>query len=248
LTRQATTSTQVRHIDPTAWFPAPGSSRCRFPLIVFSHGSNGRPEGYLPLLTHLASEGFVVVGARHEDRRARGDESAERVADVTYLLDHLRAIAPRLAPGLPAELDTTRVGIAGHSYGAFVASHEAASEPRVGAALVMAGPLRPGNATTTRVPVLAMAGGADNLVPPRLVRAYYDRLPAGIPHGYLEIAGADHGAYGNPCAAQRTCGIVESYATSFFLTYLDGLRSAGSLLDARRPRPARVLLKTVRMP
>jgi predicted dienelactone hydrolase len=223
-------------------------SRCRFPVIVFSPGANSRPVGYVPLLTHLASEGFVVVGARHQDLTARGDESVERVADVTYLLDHLRAIAARLAPGLPAELDTARIGIAGHSYGAFVASYEAAAEPRVRAALVMAGPLRPGNVSATRVPVLAMAGGADTSVPANLVRAYYDHLPARLPHGYLQIAGARHGAYGNSCTAERTCGIVESYATSFFLTYLDGLRSAGRLLDPHTPRPARVLLQTVGMP
>jgi len=247
-TRRATTSAQVRHFDPTAWFPALGGSRCRFPLIVFSPGANSRPVGYVPLLTHLASAGFVVVGVLPQDRTARGDESVERVADVTYLLDHLRTIATRLAPGLPAELDAKRVGIAGHSYGAFVASYEAVSEPRVRAALVMAGPLRPGNASSTRVPVLAMAGGADTAVPARLVRAYYDELPASVPHGYLQIAGATHGAYGNHCAAQRTCGIVESYATGFFRTYLDGLRSAGWLLDPSTPRPARLLLQTVLMP
>jgi predicted dienelactone hydrolase len=247
-TRPATTSTQVRHFDPTAWFPAPGGSRCRFPLIVFSPGANSRPVGYVPLLSHLASAGFVVVAVLPQDQTARGDESVERVADVTYLLDHLRAIATRLSPGLPAELDAKRVGIAGHSYGAFVASHEAVSEPRVRAALVMAGPLRPESASSTRVPVLAMAGGADTAVPARLVRTYYDELPASVPHGYLQIAGATHGAYGNHCAAQQTCGIVESYATSFFRTYLDGQRSAGRLLDPSTPRSARVMLQTVRMP
>jgi predicted dienelactone hydrolase len=247
-TRRATTSTQVRHIDPTAWFPARGGSRKRFALIVFSPGANSRPVGYVPLLSHLASEGFVVIGVLPQDRTARGDESVERVADVTYLLDHVRAIARMLSRDLPAELDAARVGIAGHSYGAFVASHEAMTEPRVDAALVMAGPLRPENAGATRVPVLAMAGGADTAVPAGLVRTYYDRLPADVPHGYLQIAGATHGAYGNRCAAQRTCGIVDSYATSFFLTYLDGRRSAGRLLDPTTPHPARVLLQTVRMP
>jgi dienelactone hydrolase len=198
--------------------------------------------GYVPLLRGLAGAGFVVIGVLPQDRTARGDESVERVADATYLLDHVRAIARRLAPDLPAELDATRVGIAGHSYGAFVASHEAVAEPRVDAALVMAGPLRPGNAAATRVPVLAMAGGADRLVPARLVHTYYDELPAAVPHFYVQIAGADHHAYGNGCAAERTCGIVESYATSFFRTYLDGIPSAGRLLDPHTPRSARVLL------
>ena len=248
MTRRATTSSQVRHIDPTAWFPEPGGAGCRYPLIVFSPGSNLRPANYVPLLTHLAAAGFVVVGVQHQDRGALGDEAAERVADVTDVLAHLRAIATRLSPGLPAELDTSRIGIAGHSFGAFVASHEAASDPRIDAALVMAGPLRPDEAPATRVPVLAIAGGADSAVPAREVRAYYDRVPAGVPHGYLQIAGATHAAYGNHCAKQRTCGIVQSYATSFFRRYLDGLRSAGRLLDPRTPRSKRVQLQTVGMP
>lgn len=247
-TRRATTSSQIRHFDPTAWFPAHRGAGCRFPLIVFSPGANSRPVGYTPLLSHLAAQGFVVIGVLPMDQTARGDEAAERVDDVTYLLDHLHAIAKRLAPGLPAELDAKRIGIAGHSFGAFVASQEAISEPRIRAALVMAGPLRPGNAASTRVPVLAMTGSADTAVPSRLVRSYYDSLPASIPHGYLQIAGATHGAYGNHCAARRTCRIVQSYATAFFRRYLDGLRSAGRRLDPRTPRSSRLLLRTVEMP
>jgi len=49
-------------------------------------------------------------------------------------------------------------------------------------------------------------------------------------------------------AAQAARSCTGPYATSFFLTYLDGLRGAGRLLDPSTPRPARVLLQTVRMP
>jgi dienelactone hydrolase len=248
LTRRATTSAELRHIDPTAWFPAPGRPGCRHPLILFSHGANGKPTDDGPLLAHLASQGFVVLAPLHPDRGAQGDEPAERVADVTYLLDHLRAVARRLSPGLAGELDARRVGIAGHSFGAFTASSEAVGEPRIRAALAMAGPLRPGNAGSTRVPVLAMTGSADNLVPSRLVRAYYDRLPASVPHGYLRIAGGNHYAYGTRCTAERTCGIVDAYASSFFLTCLAGERRAGRLLEPHAPRLARARLQTVRMP
>jgi predicted dienelactone hydrolase len=245
LARRATTSSQMRHIDPTAWFPAPRAG-CRFPLILFSHGANGTPAADAPVLEHLASEGFVVLAPLHPDRGAQGDEPAERVADMTYLLDHLGTVARRL--GFGGELDARRVGIAGHSFGAFTASYEAENEPRIRAALVMAGPLRPGGAGRTRVPVLAMTGSADNLVPSRLVRAYYDQLPASIPHGYLQIVGGNHYAYGTRCAAERTCGIVDEYASSFFLTYLAGERRAGRLLGPGAPRPARARLRTVRMP
>ena len=42
--------------------------------------------------------------------------------------------------------------------------------------------------------------------------------------------------------------LVQSYATSFFRRYLDGLRSAGRLLDPRTPGSKRVELQTVGMP
>jgi predicted dienelactone hydrolase len=248
LTRRATTSAQVRHIDPTAWFPAGGRSGCRFAVIVFSHGANGRPQDYQLLVQHLASDGFVVLAPQHPDRGAQGDERTERVADVTYLLDHLSAIAARLAPGLDARLDASRIGIAGHSFGGFVAAYEAVHERRVGAALVMAGGLRSADAARTRVPVLAMAGGTDTLIPAAGVRDYVSRLPASRPHAYLEIAGADHGAYGDHCVAEDTCGIVGAYASALFLTYLDHIRGADALLDPRKPHPDRVRLQTVRMP
>jgi predicted dienelactone hydrolase len=236
LTRRATTSRQLRHIDPSAWFPAHAAAGCRFPLIVFSHGANGSPGQYRPLLARLASAGFVVIAPQHPDRGARGDEAAERVADVRYVLVHAPALARRFSPRLPDELDAGDAGVAGHSFGAFVAADEAVTDPRIRAALVMAGPLQPGPASRTRVPVLTMAGGADRSVPARLVRAYYDRLPAGIPRGYLQIAGAPHGAYGNKCASSGTCAIVDAYATSFFLRYLDGDRAAGRRLDPRIAR------------
>jgi predicted dienelactone hydrolase len=216
-TRRATTSTQIRHYDPMAWYPVGASARCRFPLIVFSPGANSRPIGYAPLLSHLASEGFVVIGVLPMDQTARGDEGTERVQDVRYLLGHLR-----LSPSMLAELDAKRIGIAGHSFGAFVAAEEAVSDPRIRAALVMAGPLRPGNASATRVPVLAMAGAKDTAVPAAQVRAYYDQLPKSVPHSFVLVPNGPHGAYGKNCATYRTCGFVESHATAFFRRYLDG--------------------------
>jgi len=41
---------------------------------------------------------------------------------------------------------------------------------------------------------------------------------------------------------------VQSYATSFFRRYLDGLRSAGRLLDPRSKPSKWVQLQTVGMP
>jgi dienelactone hydrolase len=248
LTRSATTSSQVRHIDPSAWFPARAAAGCRFPLIVFSHGANGSPGQYRPLLAHLASTGFVVIAPRHPDRGARGDEAAERVGDVRYVLRHERTLARRLSARLPGELNAADAGVAGHSFGAFVAADEAAADPRIRAAPVMAGPLQPGPASATRAPVLTRAGGADRSVAPRLVRDYYDRLPAGLPRGYLQIAGAPHGAYGDKCARYGTCAIVDAYATAFFLRYLAGDRAAGRRLDPHVPRSSRVFLTTAKMP
>jgi predicted dienelactone hydrolase len=246
-------SGRSRSIDPTAWFPTAtrsgGPVTCRSALILFSHGANGRATDYSRLLTHLAGEGFVVLAPHHPDRQQGGPgEASDRTDDMEYLLDHLGAIADRLAPGLAARIDTGRIGVAGHSFGGFTSADMAATDPRVRAALVMAGGERGPAAASIRVPVLAMAGGADHLIPVALVRAFVSRLAATTPHGLLVIGGAGHGAYGDGCTHGRTCGIVASYATSFFLTYLDGVRSADGLLDPHRHRAARLSLRTVGMP
>src|SRR5689334_16006573 len=54
-----------RTIDTDVWYPT--STDAPRPLIVFSHGSGGKPADDGLFLSYVASQGFVVAAPRHQD-------------------------------------------------------------------------------------------------------------------------------------------------------------------------------------
>ncbi len=106
----------------------------RYPVIVFSHGLGGSAKGYGPVAEYWASHGYVIVQPTHEDsfknmsaeqkrnfltrsKRETGD-SRQRPKDVSFCLDSLGELESRL-PGLKGKCDVSRIGMGGHSYGAW---------------------------------------------------------------------------------------------------------------------------------
>ena len=120
------------------------------PLIVFSHGMGGSRAGYAYICEHLASQGYVVVAPTHEGsdteairkemrdrikKRLSGEqESAKgliventgdpdnlrsRPKDITSVIDHVAH-----DPELSKLVDLDRIGVAGHSFGAYTAMAE----------------------------------------------------------------------------------------------------------------------------
>ncbi len=102
----------------------------RLPVIVFSHGFGFSLDAYGPVTEFWASRGFVVIQPTHLDSAtvalAPHDPRTPRiwrtrVEDLVRALDGLD-IVEHAVPGLPGRLDRTRIGAAGHSYGATTAS------------------------------------------------------------------------------------------------------------------------------
>jgi dienelactone hydrolase len=121
----ATDQARGRLFPIEIWSPAQSGLR---PLIVFSHYSGGNRRTATYLCRHLASHGYVVAAMDHSEVVApelarRADETAEertarindiitsRVPDVRFLLDHL------LGGGADIEIETSRIGLVGHSFG-----------------------------------------------------------------------------------------------------------------------------------
>ncbi len=107
------------------------------PVIVFSHGLGGTREGYAYLATWWASHGYVCVNPEHagsnESIYMNGDEwnttvkaikdpanAINRPKDVSFVIDRLEA-ENRPGGKIAGKLDLSRLGVAGHSFGAYTA-------------------------------------------------------------------------------------------------------------------------------
>ncbi len=179
--------------------PAPGQR----PLVVFSHGLAGHRRQSTFYCTHLASHGYAVVAPDHlgntfrdlmgsavptDAARWAGWMSA-RPADVRYLIDRVA--------DLGLDVDTTRVGVTGHSFGGWTAIAAVAAEPRIAAVVALAPAIS--NAAMRAaldlawrrpVPTLVIAAERDSILPLREVEVTYDLLAA--PKQLVTLLDIDH--------------------------------------------------------
>lgn len=100
------------------------------PAVIFSHGFGGSKLGYGYLGRHLAAHGIVSLHPSHRDP-ATVDEA---MRDPRVWQERAHDLAALLA-ALPAEVDDARVGVAGHSLGAFAALLCAGARVRIDGAL-----------------------------------------------------------------------------------------------------------------
>lgn len=115
---------------------SPRSNVGSFPVIIFSHGLGGSRDGYAYVGRHWASHGYVVVHVQHKGsddgvwrdadrpmeamRGAVGDpkNALNRPKDVSFVIDQMEVMDREKGP-LQRRLDLKRIGMAGHSFGAF---------------------------------------------------------------------------------------------------------------------------------
>jgi predicted dienelactone hydrolase len=193
-----TDAARNREVPVKIYYPAEGAGP--FPVIVFSHGLGGTREGYEYLGRHWASCGYVSVHLQHkgsDDKVWKGklrpmeamreslkdlSNSANRPRDVSFAIDQLDKL-DREKPPLKDKLDMNRLGMAGHSYGAWTtlaiagevvvpagAKETRFADPRFKAAIAMSAPA-PGLKkkeqldrafSGVKIPVLHMTGTLDD--------------------------------------------------------------------------------------
>ncbi len=124
-----------------------------YPLVIMSHGAGGNRDSGLYQAEHLASHGYVVLSIEHVYSntrqtkyymsRAGGDlklmEAVHRVTkdarevlgrprDVSFAID--QAIGwNRSHPALAGRIDARRIGVMGHSFGAYTTLAVCGAQP-----------------------------------------------------------------------------------------------------------------------
>lgn len=196
------------------------------PVIIFSHGFGTSGRSYVGLSSFWTSHGFVVIKPTHADAgQFREDEDFKdawakttpadwrnRVDDIKLIIDSFDKLVEQY-PELQGKMDSSRIGVGGHSYGAFTAVLIAGAktviggvttsyaDPRVKAVVAMSPQgvsesrgLTRDSWTDLRVPVLYMTGTDDRGLEgedPEWRHQAFEFSPPGD-KWFVSVAGATH--------------------------------------------------------
>eukprot|EP00053_Salpingoeca_punica_P019201 m.192522 g.192522 ORF g.192522 m.192522 type:complete len:364 (+) comp17586_c2_seq11:1477-2568(+) len=242
--------------------PSP-SAATPSPVVVMSHGLGGMREGLSRLSTHLASHGYAVLHVQHAGSdvaiwssggvaQAMMPEAFQnRMADIPFAVQQLRAMNER-GP-FAHRFDTSRMAMAGHSYGAITTQVMAGYRTRFGRsqreaafkAFVMLSPSdRPGSDyADMHGPCLFVTGTHDTAavtpsVTPESRQRPFRALRPGVPAVLLVLRGGDHYVLGDGVGIFRPLTaadathyrIIDSSVLAFLNTSLSGDASARSWL------------------
>jgi predicted dienelactone hydrolase len=195
-----------RTLETSVWVPvgAPGRS----PLVVYSHGFLSDRDEAAYLAEHLASHGYVVASADFplSSRRAASDPTVLDVVhqpgDVSFLIDWMLGRHPPSEPADPVAgfVYPEQIAAVGLSLGGLtstlIAFHPELRDPRVRAAVSIAGPVSPlpdRIFQTAPVPFLMIASPDDAVIDYATNGAVLlDRAPTAV---QLTVHGASHAGF-----------------------------------------------------
>jgi predicted dienelactone hydrolase len=262
-----TSATGTPRILPTiVWYPAVRRTgtpdalglrdatvrRGRFPLVVFMHGTCGRPDEATYLTKALASQGFVVAAPAHPGLTADDlpgclslgallEAGANALPDVRVVIDAVLAEASDPSSRFARRLRPAAMGMAGLSFGGWATLLGAQEEPRVGAALALVpggtALLPPGDIA---VPTMVIGSERDQVVGFAESEKAYQRLAG--PRFLVELLGGNHLSVVDSCSNLCVPGdisqddahrLVLHYAIPFLRRYV-----AGQPVASRRLVPA----------
>ena len=206
------------------------------PLVMISHCHSCTRLSNATTAIRLASHGFAVVSVEHagdtlwetldgNEADIDTEELEVRTADIRVALDQV------IAGGTPVgAVDSTRVGVLGHSMGAVTAGRVAETDPRIGAAAALCAPMEnPLIAGVTldqiAVPLMFVIAVEDNRITEFGNKFIRDNFTAAtVPAVKLEIPDAGHWSVsdldGLVDAFAPGCGDAERQTDGEPFTYL----------------------------
>lgn len=257
-----------KDIECRVHYPETGD---RLPLIVFSHGFGADKAAFAAISQHVAAHGYVIVHPSHADGFGRSaDRQAEgpggiralrsggglpdlladpsriegRVADVTAVLDSAAQIVAKI-PALKGRLDLSRIGVGGHSYGAYTsmlvggvtadiggAKARSFADPRVRCILPISAQgtgqqgLTESSWSALRLPMMTVTGSRDRGAAgqgPDWKEEPFRFSPPGDKH-LVVIQGANHMSFGGGLGERSsgTTEVVKAVTLAFWDAYLKG--------------------------
>ncbi|GAA2618815.1 hypothetical protein GCM10010399_57300 [Dactylosporangium fulvum] len=218
---QFTFSRSGRTLRTLVFYPATGSAggapksnaavaAGRFPLVLWSHGLHGSPEGYQGVSAKIAAAGFVVAAPAYPFTNDKANpfnqgDMANQPADASAVITEVLKLDTKAGAALAGHIETARVGAAGHSAGGYTTAgmlSGSARDTRLKGGIIVAGGGMGGRFSGAATPVLFVHGDKDGTVPYSSGKSLYDSCT--WPKGFLTLLGGDHGAalWGTTPAAQ----------------------------------------------
>ncbi|KMS84663.1 lipase [Streptomyces regensis] len=179
-----------------------------FGAVAVSPGYTGTQSSIAWLGPRLASQGFVVFTI---DTLTTLDQPDSRGNQLLAALDYLTK-----SSSVRGRIDSTRLGVMGHSMGGGGSLEAAKTRPSLQAAI----PLTPWNLDKTwpeiKTPTLIFGADGDTIAPVAThAKPFYNTLPSSLDRAYLELNGATHFT---PNTSNTT---IAKYSVSWLKRFID---------------------------
>lgn len=201
-----------RLLKTRIWYPKHISSPR--PLVIYSHGFMSARTGGSYLAEHLASHGYIVAAMNYPmtTMRAVGgpyiNDVVNQPDDVGFLIDQFLSWSEDQAHQFYHAVDAQRVAAVGLSLGGMTTSllayHRQKADPRIAAAVSIAGPTFPFGSefySGRRLPFMMIASPIDALID---YAANAEFIPERVPGSILlTISNASHTGFAMPGRLMR---------------------------------------------
>ena len=188
------------------------------PVVVISHGNSSTPWVFRDLAKHLAMQGFAVALPEHPGNNRRDNSLAGTVANLENRPRHISAVIDAVVsdPVLSGHIAPGKVGLIGHSIGAYTVLAVAGGQPwsaphenedgkphpvhvvpdkRVWS-LVLLNPATfwfvPETLKEVKIPILILSGEKDQITLPKLAQTVIDGVSDSALVQHKMIPGAGH--------------------------------------------------------